>query len=50
MPFDNPNDYFLNSELIVHAGGLSERWFPVTQGKIPKPITEIGKKRRPMID
>jgi len=50
MQSDNPNDYFLNSELIVHAGGLSERWFPVTQGKIPKPITEIGKKRRPMID
>ncbi len=50
MPFDNPNDYFLNSELIVHAGGLSERWFPVTQGKIPKPATDIGKKSRPIID
>jgi NDP-sugar pyrophosphorylase family protein len=50
MPFDNPNDYFLNSELIVHAGGLSERWFPVTQGKIPKPATDIGKNPRPIID
>jgi len=50
MQFGNPNDYFLNSELIVHAGGLSERWFPVTQGKIPKPATEIGKKPRPIID
>jgi len=50
MPFSNPTEYFLNSELIVHAGGLSERWFPVTQGKFPKPMTEIGKKRRPMID
>ncbi len=50
MQFNNPNDYFLNSELVVHAGGLSERWFPVTQGKIPKPITEVGKKPRPIMD
>ncbi len=50
MPFDNSTEYFLNSELIVHAGGLSERWFDVTQGKIPKPVTDIGKKLRPIID
>lgn len=50
MLSENPKEYFLNSELIVHAGGLSERWFPVTQGKIPKPLTEMGKKPRPMID
>lgn len=42
--------YLANTEVIVHAGGLSERWYPVTQGKIPKVLTEIGKKPRPMID
>lgn len=49
-PINSPRDYFLNTQIIVHAGGLSERWFPVTQGKIPKPMTEVGKKLRPMID
>jgi NDP-sugar pyrophosphorylase family protein len=47
---NSPRDYFLNTQIIVHAGGLSERWFPVTQGKVPKPMTEVGKKLRPMID
>ena len=42
--------YLANTEVIVHAGGLSERWYPVTQGKIPKVLTEIGIKPRPMID
>jgi len=42
--------YLANTEIIVHAGGLSERWYPVTQGKIPKVMTEIGSKPRPMID
>ena len=42
--------YLLETEVVIHAGGLSERWFPVTQGKIPKPLTEVGKKKRPMID
>jgi len=42
--------YLANTEVIVHAGGLSERWYPVTQGKIPKPLTEIGNLKRPMID
>lgn len=42
--------YLANTEIIVHAGGLSERWYPVTQGKIPKVLTEIGDKPRPMID
>jgi len=51
MPIINsPRDYFLNTQIVVHAGGLSERWFPVTQGRIPKPMTEVGKKKRPMID
>lgn len=50
MQLEDPNSYFLNSELIVHAGGLSERWWPVTEGKYPKPRTDIGKKPRPMID
>lgn len=51
MPVMNsPRDYFLNTQIVVHAGGLSERWFPVTQGKIPKPLTEVGKKKRPMVD
>jgi NDP-sugar pyrophosphorylase family protein len=47
---NNPTEYFLNTELIVHAGGIGERWWPVTKGKIPKPITEIGKKPRPILD
>lgn len=42
--------YLANTEVIVHAGGLSERWYPVTQGKIPKVLTEIGANPRPMID
>jgi len=50
MQIETPESYFLNSELIVHAGGLSERWWPVSQGKCPKPLTDIGKKPRPMID
>jgi NDP-sugar pyrophosphorylase family protein len=50
MQIETPKSYFLNSELIVHAGGLSERWWPVSQGKCPKPLTDIGKKPRPMID
>ncbi|HLC39649.1 MAG TPA: NDP-sugar synthase [archaeon] len=50
MPaINSPRDYFLNTQIVVHAGGLSERWFPITQGKFPKPLTEIGKKLRPMI-
>ncbi|MBU5537578.1 MAG: sugar phosphate nucleotidyltransferase [Candidatus Aenigmatarchaeota archaeon] len=42
--------YLTNTEVIVHAGGLSERWYPVTQGKIPKVLTEIGTNPRPIID
>ena len=46
----SPRDYFLNTQIVIHAGGLSERWFQITQGKIHKSMTEIGKKKRPMID
>lgn len=42
--------YLSNTEIIVHAGGLSERWYPVTQGRIPKVLTEIGANPRPMLD
>lgn len=42
--------YLTDTEIIVHAGGLSERWYPVTQGQIPKPVTTIGSKPRPVID
>lgn len=42
--------YLANTDVIVHCGGLSERWYPITKGKIPKPLTEIGKKKRPMLD
>ena len=42
--------YLENTEVIVHAGGLSERWYPVTQGKIPKVLTKIGSNPRPIID
>lgn len=42
--------YLSNTEVVIHAGGLSERWYPVTQGKIPKVMTEIGINSRPMID
>jgi len=51
MPaINSPRDYFLNTQIVVHAGGLSERWFPITQGRFPKPLTEVGRKLRPMID
>lgn len=42
--------YIADCQLVVHAGGMGERWEPVTGGKIVKPMTEIGKKPRPMID
>ncbi len=42
--------YLSNTEVIIHAGGRSEGWYPVTQGEIPKVMTEIGSKQRPMID
>lgn len=42
--------YLNNTEVIIHSGGLSERWYPITHGKIPKPVTEIGKIKRPLID
>ena len=47
---NNSESYLNETEVIVHAGGLSERWFPVTQGKIVKPATDVGKNPRPMID
>ncbi len=50
MTTESPRDYFLNTQIVIHAGGMSERWFQVTQGKIHKAMTEIRKKKRPMID
>lgn len=47
---NDPRSYLLETQIVIHAGGLSERWWPVTQGKIPKPMTEVGKKKRPIID
>lgn len=42
--------YIKSCQLVVHAGGMGERWSPITNGKFVKPRTEIGKKPRPMID
>lgn len=42
--------YIKDCQLVVHAGGMGERWSPVTNGEIVKPRTEVGKKPRPMID
>lgn len=42
-------DYLLTSQVIVHAGGLGERWKPV-DGERPKPLTSVGKKPRPMLE
>ena len=42
--------YLNDTEIIIHAGGLSERWYPVNHGRLPKPLTEIGKVSRPIID
>lgn len=50
MAANSPRDYFLNTQIVIHAGGLNERWFQVTQGKVHKAMTELGKKKRPMID
>ena len=47
---EDRGSYLANTEVIVHAGGLSERWYPVTQGKIPKVMTEIGSNPRPMLE
>jgi NDP-sugar pyrophosphorylase family protein len=46
----NVKSYIEESQLVVHSGGLGERWRPVTNGEVVKPMTEIGKKPRPMID
>lgn len=42
--------YIQSCQLVVHAGGMGERWSPVTNGAIVKPRTEVGKNPRPMID
>jgi NDP-sugar pyrophosphorylase family protein len=42
-------EYLLNSQIVVHAGGLGERWRPVN-GERPKPLTPVGKFPRPMIE
>lgn len=46
----NWKSYLDVTEVIVHAGGLSERWYPITQGKISKVLTEIGKNPRPVLE
>jgi len=46
----SPRDYFLNTQIIIHAGGLAERLSQITEDKIPKAMIEIGKKKRPIID
>ena len=43
-------EYIKKCQLVVHAGGMGERWSPVTNGSYVKPRTEIGKNPRPMID
>jgi len=43
-------EYIENCQLVVHSGGMGERWAPVTEGKIVKTMTEVGKNPRPMID
>ncbi len=42
--------YIRDCQLVVHAGGMGERWAPVTNGEVVKPRTEVGKNPRPMID
>lgn len=43
-------EYIRGCQLVVHAGGMGERWSPVTNGNVVKPRTEVGKRPRPMID
>lgn len=43
-------EYIKNCQLVVHAGGMGERWSPITNGQVVKPRTEVGSKPRPMID
>ncbi len=42
--------YFANTQIVIHVGGMSERWYPVTHGKIPKALTPIGKNPKPIIE
>lgn len=42
--------YIRDCQLVVHAGGIGERWSPITNGEIVKPRTEVGSRPRPMID
>lgn len=46
----NAKEYISKCQLVVHAGGMGERWTPVTEGKLVKPRTEVGSNPRPMID
>ena len=41
--------YIAECQLVVHAGGIGERWLAVTNGRIAKPQTEIGSAPRPII-
>lgn len=42
--------YIKSCQLVVHAGGMGERWKVVNNGDSVKPRTEVGKNPRPMID
>ncbi len=41
--------YLKSSQVVVHAGGMGERWRPV-DGDRPKPLTPVGKNPRPMLE
>jgi len=46
----NTEQYLQNLQVIIHSGGLGERWKQITNSEFAKPRTEIGKNPRPMLD
>lgn len=40
--------YIFDTQFIINAGGLGERWRDVSS--LPKPLTPIGKHKKPMIE
>ncbi|MCS7123297.1 MAG: sugar phosphate nucleotidyltransferase [Candidatus Aenigmarchaeota archaeon] len=42
-------DYIFDSQFVVHAGGIGERWKGVSL-KTPKPLTKVGKVKKPIIE
>ena len=46
VSYEEGSLYYLKSQIVIQAGGKSERW----GNEVPKAVTPVGKKQRPLID